>query len=459
MDAAVPTDGKRAGKRRWGWIILLFILPAVALLLVNLALASPWSCRWLASQIQRRCGGLEIHVGGASITPWGGISIGQLEILQPPPLRSVITDPLLRIEMLRVAPVWRAWLRGRFEIRSVALDTPRIVLPVELISHLAKANPPPQIAPSPQPPAAVPATPVPPPQAVAPPAPVPEASKPTVPLPKLPPVPTGWLHMKNASFAIVRTGSSHPLVEFSHATGSIPVAGDPAQSVIKIGSISALGNQVSTDVPTAIIWTRPTLSLKPTEAKVGDYAFQIAAQLALFSGLPLQIEAALPLQPLKPVKLPFDGQVSSEGISANARFRGLLLAPASWQGDLLSQSTAPTVKAAGYDAKFDRANLIAVLRGGILSCVDARLISDELSLLGNATLLADGRLAGVARLVAPPETAENIVNKVFPNNSVDPSLTPLSTPQRAAFDLEAFGNISQIFLRLGKDGPIVNLHQ
>jgi hypothetical protein len=88
--------------------------------------------------------------------------------------------------------------------------------------------------------------------------------------------------------------------------------------------------------------------------------------------------------------------------------------------------------------------------------VDARLIGDELSLLGNATLLADGRAAGAARLVAAPESVTGIVSRIFPHLAA-PSLTPLATPQRAAFDLEAFGNISQLFLRLGRDGPVVNL--
>jgi hypothetical protein len=458
MDAAAPTGGNRAGNRRWGWLILLPVLPTVALLLLNLALATPWSCHWLASHIQRRCGGLETRVGGASITPWSGVCLNRLEILQPPPLRSAMKEPLLRVDMLRLAPVWKAWLRGSLEIRNISLDSPRIVLPIELISHLAKSSPPRQPVPASQPPAVAATAPQPPPQTVTPPAVVPEVVKPTVPPPKLPPVPTSWLHLKNASFAIVQTGKEHPLFEFSDTTGSIPVEGDPAQSVLKIGSISSGGNHLATDVPAALVWTRPLLSLKPLNPEIGGFKFQLVAQLALFSGLPLQVEATLPRQAFPPVDIPFDGQAGAEEVGANARFRGLLLAPASWQGDFLAQATAPTVKAAGQEVKFDRASLIAVLRGGVLSCVDARLVSDELSLLGNATLLADGRLAAVARLVAAPETATNIVNKVFSNNPGPPALTPLSTPQRAAFDLEAFGNISQIFLRLGREGPIVNLH-
>jgi hypothetical protein len=191
---------------------------------------------------------------------------------------------------------------------------------------------------------------------------------------------------------------------------------------------------------------------------LGGYKIVFAAKIARFSGLPLQMDAQLPGQPLTPILLPFDGKAAARSIGAHARFRGLLLAPGSWQGDLLAEAISPTLRIGEHDAEFDKASTVAVLRGGILSCVDARMISDELSLLGNATLLADGRLAGTARVVSAPETVAAIVKRTFPLLQNGPSLTPLSTPQRAAFDVEAFGNISTIFLRLGKDGPVVNLN-
>ncbi len=456
MDSAAPIGGKRRGVRRWRRAApILLVLPVAGLLLGNLLLSSPWSCRWIASKIQRHAGGLEARIGGASFTPWDGVSLRTLELLQPAPLRAAIKEPLLRIDSVRVAPVWKAWLRGRLEVRSITLDTPRIVLPLELVSHLAKPAP---TAPPPPPPpvAPSPAT-VPPPVVTVPPATVPETVKPT-PAPVMPSQPTGWIHLKNASFALVHAGSRQTLLEFSKTTGGIPVSGDPARSVVKIGSVSILGNQLASDVPAALDWTKPLLSLTPLKTEIGGYQFLLAGKIGTFSGLPLQLEVQLPSQPFQPIKTRFDGQATAESITASARFRGLLLAPASWQGDLVAQSAAPTLRAAGREARFDRGNLVAVLRGGILSCVDARLVGDELSVLGNATLLADGRVAGVVRLVAPPEAATAIISQAFPSIQGAPSLTPLSTPQRAAFDLEATGTIGQLFLRFGKDGPVVELN-
>ncbi len=228
--------------------------------------------------------------------------------------------------------------------------------------------------------------------------------------------------------------------------------------MVQIEGISVLGNPITTDLTANLDWTSPLLSLKPLELLLGGYKFVLAAKIAQFSGLPLQIEAQFPSQPLSSLALPFNGNAASKSIAASARFRGLLLAPASWQGDLLAEAISPTLLIGGHDAEFDKAGIVTVLRGGILSCVDARMTSDGLSLLGNATLLADGRLAGAARLVASPETATAIANRAFPILQGAPSLTPLSTPQRSAFDVEAFGNIGRIFLRLGKDGPILNLN-
>lgn len=458
MDSAAPIGGKRRGFSRWRRALpALLGLPVLVFLLGNLALSSGWSCRWIAGKIEHRTGGLKVRVGGAAWSPWNGASISGLELLQPMPLRALMKEPLVRIDQVRVTPVWSAWLRGRLEIRSIELETPRFVVPVELMSHLAGPQQPP-LTPTAPPVAAV----VPPPavvQPTAPPPPVASAEPPKLPpRPALPSRPTGWLRMKNASFAVVHAGSNHALLEISETRGAIPISGDSAQSVVKIGKVSAFGKEVTANLTTTLDWTRPLLSLKPVEAGIGGYQFLVAGKIGALSGFPLQIEAQLPRQPLTAFAIPFDGQAAAESIVANLRFRGLLLAPGTWQGDLVVEAAAPNIHVAEHETKFDRASAVIVLRGGLLSCVDARLIGDDLSVLGNATLLADGRAAGAARLVAAPETVSSIASRIFTNIPGAPSLTPLATPQRAAFDLEAFGSIGRLFLRLGKDGQIVNLN-
>lgn len=449
MDSEAPTGGKR----RWRWLIpCLLGLPAGILLLGNISLSTPWACRWIASKIERRTG-METRVGGASWSPWNGAAIDAVELLQPAPLRAALKEPFVRIDSLRVTPVWKAWLRGRLEVRSIEFVSPRFVLPLELVSHVARPAPPVQQAPAP--PVAA-ATPPPAPVQPGPPAPTPPVAVSPPKLPAPPSQPTGWLHLKNASLTVVHAGSKRTLIEISKIDGSIPIAGDPAQAALKIDSVSAFGNELARNLTAQLDWTYPLFSLKPLETEIGGHKFVLAGRIASFSGLPIQIDAQLPRQALAAVRLPFDGRATAESLAATARFRGLLLAPNTWQGDLVAESVSPSIRVGSRETKFDRGSAVTVLRGGAISCVDARLIGDELSLLGNATLLADGRAAGAARLVAAPESATAIISRIFPRLAT-PSLTPLATPQRAAFDLEAFGNLSQLFLRLGKDGPIVNL--
>ncbi|MEO5715249.1 MAG: hypothetical protein ABIT37_17350 [Luteolibacter sp.] len=457
MDAEAPIGEKRRGYRRWSWLVpTLLILPVLAFFLSNLWLATPWARRWIAVKIERGTG-LETRVGSATWSPWNGASLHAVELLQPTALRAAIPKPFARIDSIRLAPVWRAWLRGRLEVRSITLDTPDLTVPLELLSYLsgsqATAAPPPA-TPSTPPPVAQNNPP-----AANPPAATPPAAQPPVTVsapPVIPPQPTGWLHLKNASFSIVSIGRPHPLLEIAHATGSLPIGGDPAQSVLKIASVSFGGNRTFSDLSADIDWKFPALSIKPLTLEFQGLKLLVAGKIAPLAGLPVQIEAQIPKQPLAKTMLPFNADAQAAAIGANAGFRGLLLAPGTWQGDFVAETAEPSFHLSGHEAKFDRGSTVTVLRGGRLSCVDARLIGDELSVLANATVLANGMAAGVVRVVAPPDNVNSIVKQVFPNLQ-NPSLTPLGTPQRSAFDLEAFGNISQPYLRLGRDGPVLSL--
>ena len=333
-------------------------------------------------------------------------------------------------------------------------------MPVELLAHLTQAVPAvlpaaPSLPVTPAIAALPPTNPtvVSPPVAIQP-ATIPDHAEPSF-SPPLPLIPTAWLHLKNASFTLIHANSKQVLLEISNTRGAIPIAGNSAKSHLTIGAISAVGQQVASSLSATLDWKSPQLSIDPLAIKLGDYPFLIAAKFATVSGFPLQIEAKLPPHPLAKLKIPFGGQIEAETIAADLRFRGLLLVPATWQGDSVVKSTSIRLQVSSHEAKFDRASAITILRGGVVSCIDARLIGDEISLLGNATLLADGRLAGAARVVATPETATSVARQAFPMMKETPLLTPLSTPQRSAFDLEASGTIQQLFLRLGKDGPIV----
>ena len=67
-------------------------------------------------------------------------------------------------------------------------------------------------------------------------------------------------------------------------------------------------------------------------------------------------------------------------------------------------------------------------------------MGEQISLLGNATLLSDGRGSANLRIVAPPETLHTLSSWTDPTGS-PPYFSPLHTPQRAALDLQIFGKL------------------
>jgi len=452
----------RRSLRLWLWSLPV-ALPLAAFLLGNAWLASQPGRAWITGKIQRRTG-LEARLEGASLTPWSGIRLRGMELLQPADFRSAVKAPLARIATVRLTPVWSSWLHGKRELRAAELDAPHLVLPAEWLAGIARsqaapvtAGPPIASAAPPQPPTPTPAPAAP----ASPPAPpsTPPAAPPPPQAPSITLPPTAWLHLKNASFTLISAGSGKEWLEVSGLTGSIPVAGSPAQSTLVIRTLRSAGNDTLSDLKANLDWSHPVLSLKPFETEIHGLKLALAAKLGLLSGIPLQVEAQLPRQKPPSIALPHQGRAEADAIAANARFRGLVLAPGTWQGELLIEAITPSAHIAGNNAKFDRGSAVTVLRGGMLSCVDARLIGDELSFLGNATLLADGRAAAALRMVAPPENATAIASRIFPSIPQPPSLTPLSTPQRTAFDVHASGNLSQIVLQAGHDGPLIELKQ
>ena len=509
MDQAAPSGAnRRRGWRRWTrWLLVLCALPPGAFALSTLWLASPWGCRWIATKIQQRSG-LETHLDGASWSPWNGVTLREIVIYQPPGLRSAIAEPLLRIASLRIEPAWRLCLHGQFAARVATADAPRVVLSVQMMSHLAKQAPvapapvlaaqaptpaiaaiqqpghesPPQATPSPVqptpsqpvvPPAPVPAVPpvVPPIAAVqtdqpspakvaTPPAPATPTAQEQPPRLQPPPVSndsqaTAWIHLHHASFQLVSVGSPQPLVEIADLTVDLPVSGDAAASSLSVASLKAWGNPLLTDFQAPLAWQAPVLSLEPVEAMLAGLHCRVAGKLALLTGLPMQLEVQLPQQSPAPLAVPGGGEAKVQQLAAIGRFRGLLLTPATWQGDGFAQGSTIAIHAGAHQAAFDNVSCLVALRGGVLSCVDARFVGDDLSLLGNATLFADGRAAGVLRVVAAPETTLGIVRGFFPKNTSTPSLTSMSTPQRVACDLEVFGVVNDLSIRLGHDGPVM----
>lgn len=474
MENEAPTGRSSRGFRRFGrWLLALALLPFLAFGLSNLALNSGWVRNWLASKIKARTT-LDTNIGGASWSPWNGITIREVRVEQPDMLRPFVDEPLVNISSIRAVPDWKSWLKRQYSIRELHVDSPRVVLPLELVSYFAPPAPTPPVVAAASPPTAsspqVPAAPQLPssPPAVTPPIagtteeahPTTQAA-PTPSLPTPPPAaatpstPTEYIHLKNASFALVFGGHKTPLLELQGATGVIPVGGKAAASSLSVEAFDLIGYPTAKDLHLPLRWQSPALTFLPTDLKAGTLNAKFGAQFGMVAGLPFYLEAVVPPQKPGLLTLAEGTSAGASEIAGSFRFRGNLAAPTTWHADVIGNAASPDFQFQGKQTRFDNGRFVTMLRGGTLSCVDARLIGDELSFLGNGTVLSNGKAAAVLRIVAPPETTMSIVNQFFPGLKAPPAFSAMSTPQRAALDLEAFGSIGDLQVRLGKNGPVV----
>lgn len=442
-------------------LLLLLALPLILFFLSNVWLLLPWGRNWVAAKISSRLG-VQATIASASWSPWNGVCLNGLVVDQPEALRTRIHEPLFSASSIRIWPIWQAWLRRRLEIDSIEIESPRAVVPLELIAHLAGparvVDTPPAVAVASPPAAPTPMAAADLPTAV----PIPAAPGPVAEPPPAPPTghgtpqPTRWIHLHQASLSIVTTSRSRPLFEALAFNADIPAAGDPADASATLGQVLLLDHEIAKDLRIPLHWQAPLIQLGPVLGTTEGLPYQLRAQLACCGNLPLSVELDLPTKSEAHLSFPNGKSASAREFRATGRFGGLLTAPSTWQGNLLIIGRGLALDLPPRPPiKFDQGAALFVLRGGVLSCRDGRLIGDELSLLGNASMLADGRTAAVLRIVAGHDTAQGIANEVGRATGKRMAFSTLGTPDRLAADLYALGNLDGIQFQLGQGGDVI----
>lgn len=443
--------------RRWfrkllvAALALAVAIPLVGFGLSNLYLASPKGRIFVASKIKARTG-LDASVMGSGWSPWNGISIYGIRIEQPGPLKTAIPSPLLRIESFHAKPAWKTLVTTRqFLVEGIELHKLRMVLPVELLSQLPSQPPvavvPPTVAqvapPAQENPAAVP-------PAISAPGPVPvipeEKPAATIESVEKTTVPTVWVKFSEAGLKIVSTTSKEPLYEISDIEGAAPLAGRHAASEIALRRIRFLGKPLVESMTVPLKWRSPVLEIGAIHGGLFGMDCEAAASIALSGGMPFRIQALVPKQENQ--EIGFGGNMKAQfgSIAGQGIFQGQLLFPATWQGQCITQAASIDTGFADQSAHFDQGSMLVIFRNGALSCIDARLVGESLTLIGNATLLSDGRAAANGRIIAAPETLVAISKYTEPNSAA-PVLTSLSTPQRSALDLQIFGRLGEFYFK------------
>ena len=437
---------------------LLLVLLAFAA--SNLYLMSPPGRTRIGNELSSRLH-LETTVQGASWSPWNGVTIYGIHTRQPEQLREAIHAPFLLIRSVRVVPDWKRLLHRSLIIREIIVLDPELTVPLELATLIPQQETvPPEIAAnlptekSPQEPPgpataqpaqpAAPALPNPPATAAAPPAAPPDLG------------PTAWLHLENAKIAIASGFTRTNLINLEHVSGKIPLGGNAADSTVRIGQCEALGISLVKQFEIPFRWSSPLLSFDAGQASGGQIAWNAKVAFALTGGIPFQIDAVVPPQEEKSLTLPMGFTATIGKLAMQSRLQGLVLVPATWNGQGLAQVESVTANADGQTTAFRNGQALLVFQNGLLQCPDARLVGETLSFMGNAAVLSDGRASANLRIVAAPDTLVALSRHTEPDHRA-PSLTPLSTPQRAALDLGFFGAPGNYFYRSNPSAPPVPL--
>ncbi len=457
MPPSVEAGHKRPMRTR----ILLVCLAGIAgipLLLasgVNIWLATSSGRKWVARKIDGTSG-MRTDVGWSSATPWSGVAIHKFSLTQPAIQGTKgISAPLLEVERIRLAPVWKAWLRGRLEVSSIELDSPHIVLPLEMLAHMGAVPAPPLTPPTQANPSAPPHSATSPPGAINPAPPQPPAKTPA---PAAPTSPTGWIRLHDASFSLVTTEhADKPLIRISGVGGDIPIAGAAAQSVLTIEEVSCLGKYTIKPPQIPLRWQNAELTFSESQWNICGWKMAFAAKCSPRPGLPFMMEILLPKQDgvLRVPSIQREAKITAG--NAIGRIAGYVAAPSTWQGDL-AVGTGRFSLPFQNNLTFDQTGILLSLRSGMAVCRDARALGESASLLGNAALLADGRCAAVLRVVLPADAAGNLMTRAKEAaNGTRWSFAPMGTTDRLFSDISALGTWDQISVTFGNDGSTLPL--
>jgi hypothetical protein len=454
--------------KRWIRRILAFVLlaPVLLLLLGNLLLATPWLRTWAGRKISGRMG-VEAAVGRVSVTPWGGVTVRDLALRQPPALSAAIREPLLEVRQIRLMPRWEGLLKGRVEISEIHIDGPRAVVAVEMLASLASSATAPPVPAAP--PAMAMAAVSPDPTAgdgkPAPPAGLPGDAPPVLAPPAVagPPAAspvewpaTAWIVITDAGLQLRSTALSGILAEASGLEARIPVAGRPAPSTLNLARVDWLGRKVASGISLPLAWHPPELRVGPRELTFAGLQVKVAAVVGRLPGTPFAIEVTVPPQPLDASPLFQQLQPRADQVEARAQAIGLLKFPSSWQGVAQAVAARPELTTGGEVRRFDEGRAALVLQGGQLHCPDIRLTGEQLSLLGNGRIDGKGQGSAVLRMVVAPGDAQELGRRfTIPGLTGGPVFQPLETPDRVFLDLRWVSYSGGQGVELGAGGPVV----
>ena len=447
---------------------------------------------------------MDWEVGGVTWSPWNGVTLKGVKMLQPEVLRELVSSPVLEVEQMQVQPYWSQLLRGRLRLRDILIDSPKLTVAVEMLAVLADSG----VGGEPQP-SAIPSVesepidlsladagstdelgadaalakdesgagklnkgklnkgkldPSPSPSSAA-------GKKQTAsnlnPGNPVPPerLPAGLplnLHIKNASLDLVSANREIQLFQLEGADLELPLLGEDAAGILKVGSLKIPRVPSVTDLQQTISWKRPYLQCENPKADMGGLTFSYRVQLGLGSqsrgglALPFLLDFVLPSQKVSEVQWLNEVALEAEADEVVGRFRcsGMLQSPVTWRANMLMLGSKIKVKEShgGRDISFDEVVVPAMFRRGTLQWSGLRLIGEDVSVMGNGRLSVRGGVLAVTRLVVSPEVGQMVSRALDGAGFVRHGTRwwdDLETPDRKIRDLLVSGTLQEPMIDAG----------
>lgn len=449
----------RRALRLLKWFVLIVLLTYGA---SNLWLSSRWATGMAESKLKARTG-FDWQVGSMSWSPWNGVTISDARMLQPAALRADLEAPVVKVDRIRVKPYWSQLLRGRVRPHEVIVEAPELTLSVEMLASLAARVAPQKLQPSPTPAGAGPAVeekPEPlPPVKTDPPQ---TGKKPPSPNPAAPQVPAeatrppagmpSHLSITNAGVHIVSVSKGVELLRMQNISLDLPLFGEDSGGVVRIPTMKVPGLPELVDVEQHIVWKRPYLELEEQTVDMAGLKVRFLAQLGMGRGamgrLPFLFDLVVDPQQLDALKW-FERmalEVNAEQLAGRFRVNGALTSPMSWRADgvVIGKNIGVREIHGSHDVVFDRVYVPAVFRQGQLRWTGARMIGEDISILGNGRISVGDGILSVTRLVVSPEVSEMLSRGMHGAGLVRNGLRwwdDLDTPDRKVRDLLVSGSL------------------
>jgi len=469
-DEAEGTNKKSFPGRLFSLFGSLVLLVLLGYGVSNLWLMSPWGKGMIERKLGERTG-FVWEVGSISWSPWNGCSMRDVMMLLPDELGAEFEQPAMEVTRIRVMPYWSRILRGSgVRPREVLVDSPRVTLSLEMLAAVLEdmggdlideppvAAPPdlaansanvgpvgvPRPGPSPGPGPVADSLPTQ--QAAAAQASPPVVERPPAGLPM-------HLRVRDASVHIVAQGKGVDVLRMDQMSLDMPVFGEDAAGKIKVASLEVSGFPKLSSLEQVFAWKRPGLVIEQQSIDLGGVKLRFGGQLVVgrhVSGrFPFLVDMIIDPQQVESIEgLDSIGLHLGAGkLAGKFTLVGLLDSPMTWQAEMLLLGEGVSVRRGkegqqGHRMYFDAMYLPAILHQGKLHWGGAKMIGEDLSVLGNGRVSMRGGIVAVTRLVASPEVAGELTKSLQRAGLADePWWHDLDTPDRKVRDLTVSGSI------------------